>query len=185
MIEIKEMADDYILDRCPLGAPLDPAAPPQDTYPGYAGRARDVRRRFFTQVRKRYGNCAFLAWEGGAVVGFLIFLPKPVARKLGLYALPPDELDDRTLVYTCMQFAPDYRSQGLGTRLVKALVAWAKENGWQRIEVHGVGAGAEEEDWRWGWALPKWQRLGFAPIGDAPPFSAVLDIPACPGERPS
>ena len=185
MIEIREMADGYTLDRCPLYAPLDPSAPPLDSDPTYGERTRSIRRRFFTQVRERYGNCVFLAREGGTVVGFLIFLPKPVARKLGLYALPPGERDDRTLVYTCMQFAPAYRGQGLGTRLVKALIAWAKENGWRRIEVHGIGGGTEEEDWRWGWALPKWQRLGFTPIGDAPPFSAVLDIPTCPSTRPS
>ncbi len=177
MIEIREMADDYILDRCPLSAPLDPTAPAEDTYPGYAGRARDMRRRFFRQIRTRYGNCVLLAWEDSAVVGFLIFLPKPVAQKLGIYTLPASDRDDRTLVYTCMQFAPAYRGQGLGTRLVEALIAWAQGNGWQRIEVHGIGAGTGEEDWRWGWALPKWRRLGFQPVSDAPPFSAILDIP--------
>jgi GNAT superfamily N-acetyltransferase len=176
MIEIREMADDYILDRCPLGAPLDPSAFPADEYPGYAARARGVRRRFFSQVRERYGNCVFMAWDEGKMVGFLMFFPKPVARKLGISTLPAGPLDDQTLVYACMQFVPEYRGQGLGTRLVDALIAWAKAHGWRQIEVHGIGSGADDEDWRWGWALPKWQRMGLQATGDEPPFSAVLDL---------
>ena len=90
-----------------------------------------------------------MAWDEGKVVGFLIFLPKPVARKLGLYTPPSREWEDRTLVYTCMQFAPAYCGQGLGTRLVEALIAWAGQHGWRRIEVNNVSSGAQDEDWRW------------------------------------
>ena len=176
MIEIKAMAEDYILDRCPLGEPLDPSSTPEDDNPSYGDRTRAIRRRFFRQVRDRYGNCVFLAWDEGKVVGFLMFFPKPVARKLGIYALPAHELEDETLVYACMQFAPAYRGRGLGTRLVEALIAWAGEHGWRRIEVNGVGSGAQDEDWRWGWALPKWRRLGFETVKDEPPFSVVLNV---------
>jgi GNAT superfamily N-acetyltransferase len=176
MIEIREMNDDYILDRCPLSEPLDPSSPLEAEDPRFGERARAIRRRFFSQVRERYGNCVFIAWEHDQVVGFLIFFPKPVARKLGIYTQPAGEMDDRTLVYTCMQLAPAYRGRGLGTRLVKALIAWARKHGWQQIEVHGVSSGTDEQDWRWGWALPKWQRLGFETIGTEPPFSAVLQL---------
>jgi GNAT superfamily N-acetyltransferase len=105
-----------------------------------------------------------------------MFLPKPVARKLGIYTLPTRESADKTLVYVCMQFAPAYRGQGLGTRLLEALIAWAGEHGWRRIEVNNVGSGAHDEDWHWGWALPKWQRLGFGAVTDGPALSAVLDV---------
>jgi GNAT superfamily N-acetyltransferase len=176
MVEIRAMADDYILDRCPLGEPLDPLGTPQDDDPSYGERTRAIRRRFLKQVRNRYGNCVLLAWDEGKVVGFLMFLPKPVARKLGIYTFPARELEDETLVYACMQFAPAYRGQGLGTRLVEALIAWAREHGWRRIEVNGVGSGAQDEDWRWGWALPKWQRLGFEAVTDGPSVSAVLNV---------
>jgi GNAT superfamily N-acetyltransferase len=176
MIEIRAMGDDYVLDRCPLGEPLDPSSSPENDDPRYGERTRAIRRRFFSQVREGYGNCVFFAWDEGRVVGFLIFLPKLVTRKLGIYALPASELDDKTLVYSCMQFAPAYRALGLGTRLVEALICWAKEHGWRRIEAHGIGIGDEDADWRWGWALPKWQRLGFEPVGTEPPFSAVLTL---------
>jgi GNAT superfamily N-acetyltransferase len=176
MVEIRAMAEDYILDRCPLGEPLDPSATPRDDDPSYGERTRAIRRRFFRQVRDCYGNCTFLAWDEGKVVGFLIFLPKPVARKLGIYTLTTREMEGETLVYTCMQFAPAYREQGLGTRLVEALIAWAGEHGWQHIEVNNLSIGAKDEDWRWGWALPKWQRLGFEAVTDGPSLSAVLSI---------
>jgi len=142
----------------------------------YGERTREIRRGFFRQVRDRYGNCVLMAWDEGMVVGFLMFLPKPVARKLGIYTLPTRELADETLVYTCMQLAPAYHGQGLGTRLVKALIAWAREHGWRRIEVKNVSSGVRDEAWRWGWALPKWQRLGFEAATDGPSLSAILDV---------
>ena len=57
VIEIKEMGESYILDRCPLSEPLDPSHLPQDEYPAYGERAKEIRRTFFREVRERYGNC--------------------------------------------------------------------------------------------------------------------------------
>jgi GNAT superfamily N-acetyltransferase len=176
MIEIRAMADDYVLDRCPLGEPVDPSDTPEDDDPSCGERTRAIRRRFFREVRDHYGNCVFLAWDEGKVVGFLMFFPKPVALKLGIYTLPTRKLEDETLVYACMQFAPAYRGQGLGTRLVEALIAWAAEHGWRRIEVNNVSSGAQDEDWHWGWALPKWQRLGFEAVTNGASLSAVLNV---------
>jgi GNAT superfamily N-acetyltransferase len=177
MVEIKEMDDSYILDRCPLGTPLDPLHLSQDEYPGYGERAKEIRRRFFREVRDRYGNCVLFAWDDGKIVGFLIFLPKPVARKLGLKPMPDpdDERAEKTLVYVCMQLVSEYREKGLGTRLMEAMVAWAKHNGWTRIEANNISEGSTDEDWRWSWGLPKWERMGFRVIRDRPWISVVLD----------
>ena len=168
MIEIREMDDSYILDRCPLYAPLDPCHLTVDEYRSggrfawYGERAKQIRRKFFTEVRAKYGNCVLFAWDHEKIVGFLIFLPKLVARKLGLKTSPEDELIDKTLVYVCMQIVSQYRNKGIGTKTVNALITWARQNGWKRIEVHMVGNDTgEAEAWRWKWALPKWKRMGF------------------------
>ncbi len=161
MVEIREMDEGYIFDRCPLGAPLDPFSLPKDEYLGYGERAREIRRRFFREVRAKYGNCVLYAWDKGKIVGFLIFLPKLVARKLGLGTSPEDSLIDETLVYVCMQVVPQYRNRGVGTELVNALIAWAQQKKWRRIEVRNVRKGDDAEDWRWGWGLPKWEKMGF------------------------
>ena len=162
MIEIKEMDDDYVLDHCPLYAPVDPLHLPKLNWPRYLGeRTKEIRRKFFREVRGRYGNCVLFAWDEGKIVGFLIFLPKLVARRLGLITLPDDTVAEKTLVFTCMQLLEKYQRKGLGTKLVEGLIDWARKRGWKRIEVHDLGKGVKDEDWRWGWALPKWERMGF------------------------
>lgn len=178
MVEIKEMNDSYILDRCPLGEPLDPLHLTQDEYPGYGERAKEIRRRFFREVRDRYGNCVLFAWDDGKVVGFLIFLPKPVANKLGLKPMPDpdDERASKTLVYVCMQVVSEYQGKGVGSRLVKALIDWARSNGWDRVEANRISEGVDDENWRWSWGLPKWERMGFRVAREYPSFSVVLDI---------
>ena len=176
MIEIREMDETYIFDNCPLGAPFDPSDSHDDSYPGCGQRARGMRRRFFKEVRDQYGNCVLFAWDNEKILGFLIFLPKIVARKIGLKILPHDGPTAETLVYVCMQIVPEYQKTGIGTRLVESLIAWAKDNGWKRIEVHGVAKGTDNEDWRWNWALSKWKKMGFNIAREKPSVYVVLDI---------
>lgn len=163
MLRIKEMDESYILDDCPLYMPLDPERLARRELPEHFDieRAKQMRRRFFREIRQKYGNCVLFAWDDGKIVGFLIFLPKTVARRLGLKTLHDDELTTKTMVYVCMQLVEEYRKRGMGTRLVESLIAWARNRGWRRIEVHDVQKGDEDEDWRWKWALPKWHRTGF------------------------
>jgi len=185
MVEIKEMEETYILDNCPLGAPFDPFSSARGEYPGYGERAREIRRRFFREVREKYGNCVLFAWDEGRIVGFLIFLPKLVARKLGLRTSLEDELIDNTLVYVCMQIVPQYRNRKVGTELVNSLIDWAQQKGWERIEAHHIHKGDDAEGWRWSWGLPKWERIGFRISGKyevdlhdrrVQLFSVALDI---------
>ena len=185
MIEVKEMTDGYIFDRCPLQKPLNPLDLPEDTYSGYGERAKGVRRKFFQEVKNRYGNCVLFAWDDNEIVGFLIFLPKAVARKIGLKTSPNDSLLHQTLQYVCMQLVSTYRKKGVGTKMVKSLITWAKNNGWKRIEAHNMRRGDRDEDWRWGWALPKWKSMGFNTVEQyeidflnrkIQVFSVVLDI---------
>jgi len=172
----RQMDETYIFDNCPLGAPFDPSDSPEDSYPGCGKRAKGIRRRFFKEVREQYGNCVLFAWDDEKIVGFLIFLPKIVARKIGLKIFPNYELTTETLVYVCMQIAPEYQGKGIGTRLVKSLIAWAKDNDWKRIEVNSVAKGTDDEDWRWNWALPKWKKMGFNIAREKPSVSVVLDV---------
>jgi GNAT superfamily N-acetyltransferase len=177
MLEIREMDDRYILDTCPLSDPLDPSIVSGEPYNSSLGHSKEVRRRFFRQVREQYGNCVLFAWDQDKIVGFLLFFPKYVARRVGVKTLPGDQTrSEQTLVYGCMQMASDYRGKGVGTKLAQALVAWAREHGWKRIEVTGVARGDSEEHWRWGWALPKWQKLGFKVAREQPSIAVVLDL---------
>ena len=75
-----------------------------------------------------------------------------------------------------MQIVPEYQGKGIGTKLVESLIAWAKDNGWKRIEVHGVAKGTNNEHWQWNWALPKLQKMGFSIAREKPSVSVVLDV---------
>ena len=121
MVEIREMDDSYIFDTCPLSEPLAPSMDIRETSEGSRGRSREIRRTFFREVRERYGNCVLFAWEHGKIVGFLMFFPKKVARRVGIKIIPEDgSRSGRTLVFGCMQTAEGYRGKGVGTKLVVA-----------------------------------------------------------------
>ena len=175
MIEIREMDDNYVLDACPLSEPLHPFGA-CNKCTGSQGRSKEIRRRFFRDVRSQYGNCVFFAWDQEKIVGFLMFFPKLVAQKIGLKTLPDDNQSDSTLVYACMQMATGYRGKGIGTGLTTELIAWARRNGWKRIEVNGVAIGDKDEHWRWGWALPKWRNLGFEVVRETTSLDVILDL---------
>jgi GNAT superfamily N-acetyltransferase len=75
-----------------------------------------------------------------------------------------------------MQIVPEYQRTGIGTRLVESLIAWAKDNGWKRIEKNSVDKGTDDEGWRWSWALPKWKKMGFKIAREKPSVSVILDV---------
>ncbi|MFH1085213.1 MAG: GNAT family N-acetyltransferase, partial [Chloroflexota bacterium] len=121
-------------------------------------RARNVPLlRRLTDV---YGACALLAWHDDRVVGQVRFYPKAVAAlpeaggmclqqtfpagpsdHLAEMPLPPlAALPDRTLAVHCLmtgspqQAENPHQRRGLGTALARALIAWAREQGWGAVE---------------------------------------------------
>ncbi len=74
----RQMDETYIFDHCPLGAPFDPSDSHEDSYPGCGKRARGIRRKFFEEVRDRYGNCVLFAWDDKVLWVSLFFFPRPL-----------------------------------------------------------------------------------------------------------
>ncbi len=161
-IAVEPMGPDLLAWRCLHGGAMTaegldrpPADPPLDWT---ALRARNVP--LLEALTSAYGACAVLAREGPRVVGTLRFYPRAVwdaagstgfclqqefpcgpPADLARTPLPaPAELPDRTLAIHCLAVgrpgaADDpYRRRGLGTRMVDALVAWARPRGWRAIE---------------------------------------------------
>lgn len=162
-VNIEWMGGDLILWRCLHGGPLSadnidrPAPHPGIDWPSI--RARNVP--LLNKLVETYGTCAFIARDGGRVVGTLRFYPKAVCsfgeggaafclqqaypagpkEDLAARVFPSqDELTDKTLFVHCLMVAsPEgdpgrYRRRGLATRLVRKLVRWAGERGWEAIE---------------------------------------------------
>jgi RimJ/RimL family protein N-acetyltransferase len=159
---VEMMPASFPLWRCLHGGPLsresiDRWAPDsQMLWTEY----RERNLPFLQKLTEIYGACAVVARLEGQVVGHLRFYPKEIfflngtgnlcmqqeypygpARDLVKKAFPPlHQLMDRTLVVHCMmtgspsQKENPYQRKGLASQMVRKLVDWASENGWQAIE---------------------------------------------------
>jgi GNAT superfamily N-acetyltransferase len=161
-LAVEMMPSDFILWRCLHGGPLTrdnldhPDPNPQVDWP--SARARNVP--ILRALTASYGACAILSRDGDRVVGILRFYPRAVlgiAGSLGFCLQrpfpggPPRDfaaavlplrgaLEDRTLVVHCMAAGQPgagedpHRRRGLGTRMVRKLIDWARAEGWDAIE---------------------------------------------------
>jgi hypothetical protein len=161
-VAVEPMTDDCVLWRCLHGGPLTRhtvdhwlSADKMEW-----GRYRERNLPLLKKIARTYGACAILARDGDNVVGLLRFYPKAICGMNGAGGLcllqdhpagpvddfadndfpPLAQIEDRTLVVHCLmtgspqQEENPYQRKGIGTRMVKALVQWARANGWERIE---------------------------------------------------
>ena len=161
-VVVEPMTEEFILWRCLHGGPLSRDTIDQwssgDKMPWK--RYRDRNTALLVKLTRTYGACAILARDGDRIVGHLRFYPKSVCRKKGAGGLclqqdfpagpvedfsdsdfpEPAQIEDKTLVVHCLmtgspqQKENPYQRKGIGTRMVRALIEWAKVNGWERIE---------------------------------------------------
>jgi GNAT superfamily N-acetyltransferase len=117
------------------------------------------RKDFYLYLIKVFGTFGFLATQNDAVLAFITFFPKAIARRIGYYTSTSDEHLDKTLIVGCLFVPKQLRGKGLATRLIRAVVDHAKENGYSKIEVTTIpkelGHG-----WEW-WAKYPFEKLGF------------------------
>jgi len=162
MIEIKPMTEDFILWRCLHGGLLSKENIEKlpDEHADNLKKCRPINVPLLKKLIKTYGTCAILAKDGDLVVGTLRFYPKiffsdgsisgfclqqgppygpsesSVARELP----PLEDIQDKTLKVHCImtgslkQKQNPYQRKGIGTRMARELIRWAKENGWESIE---------------------------------------------------
>jgi GNAT superfamily N-acetyltransferase len=156
-VVVKLMDDSWILNRCVGAHPIKPQ-------PGVVWRHDEHCARlpvpgdefggFMREMRETYGNCAVVAWRDDTVLGHLMFLPRAVARRwqaTGWEGFGPPSDDAGTLVVANLAFCSlsghEFRGHGVGKALVAAMLDWARENGWRRVEVYGAGGGLFPGDW--------------------------------------
>lgn len=161
-VVIEPMTEEFILWRCLHGGSLSRDSidwwPSDSKMPWEHFRARNVP--LIRKLIEAYGTCAILAYDGEEVVGQLRFYPKAVCsmERAGWLCLQQDysagpaedltdssfpalaQMEDKTLVVHClMTGSPEqkenpYQRKGIGTRMVRALIKWAKATGWEGIE---------------------------------------------------
>lgn len=188
-VAVEPMTEEFILWRCLHYGLL--AHDTIDQWPTDVtlsfGRYRDRNTPLLVKLTRTYGCCAILARVGEQIVGFLRFYPKAVCNMQGAGSLclqqefpagpvddfddsnfpDPAHLEDKTLLVHClmtgspMQTKNPYQRKGIATRMVRALIEWAKANGWDRIEADAFedlpiiyeGTGSTGHTF--------WEKLGF------------------------
>jgi len=161
-ITIEPMSEDFILWRCLHRGPLSQETIGQ--WPSDQAESWETHRAInvplLAKLIKTYGTCAMLAKDGEQVIGFLRFYPKvlfsmegagklclqqafpagPSERFIETRFPPLEDIEDKTLTVHCLmtgspgQQENPYQRRGIGTRLVRELMGWAKEKGWESIE---------------------------------------------------
>lgn len=162
-VAVEPMTDDCVLWRCLHSGPLtrqtidEWSSADKMPWERYCQRNRPL----LSKITKTYGACAIIARDGDAIVGQLRFYPKAISGLKGAGGLclqqdypagpaddfddndfpDPAHIDDKTLLVHCLmtgspqQKENPYQRKGIGTRMVGALIQWAKANGWKRIDV--------------------------------------------------
>ncbi len=159
---IEPMTEGFILWRCLHSGPLSrdniDQWPSGNKMPWERFRERNIP--LLRKLTRTYGACAIVARDGEEIVGLLRFYPKAVCNMehsrwlclqqdfpagpaedfLGSSFPALAQMKDKTLVVHCLmagspqQVENPYQRKGIGTRMVRTLIKWAKANGWERIE---------------------------------------------------
>lgn len=200
-IVIEPTTEKSILWRCLHDGPVSIDTP--DQWRSEKGipveRYRDRNTEFLRKLTKVYGACAIVARDGNEIVGQLRFYPKSISDMVdGSLCLQQDhpagpaddfagtdfpaldELTDKTLSIHCLmtgtalQAQNPYQRKGIGARMVKSLIQWAKANGWSRIEVDSFEDLPIIYETTGSAGYSFWEKLGFH-IADRHPHPHLQD----------
>jgi len=161
-VVVEPMTEEFISWRCLHGGPLSRDTidkwPSSSTMPWERYRERNAP--LLMKLTRTYGACAVIARVDDQIVGHLRFYPRAVCDMEGAGGLclqqdspagpadnfagsdfpAPAQIEDKTLAVHCLmtgspqQTENPYQRKGVGTRMVRTLIEWAKANGWERIE---------------------------------------------------
>lgn len=203
-IVVEPMTGDFLLWRCLHSGPVTRDTidqfPVDNPLPLERYRKRNLSLlRKLTQV---YGACAIVARAGDKIIGQLRFYPKAVCSMEGVGDLclqqdwsagpkddfgerdfpPLEQIEDKTLSIHCMmtgspqQKENPYQRKGIGLRMGRAMIDWARCRGWRWIEamsfedlpiVYGITGGAGHTFW---------EKLGFT-LAERRPFPYLQEFP--------
>ena len=109
-------------------------------------------KKFLERLIDAYGSCAMLAIEGDSVVAHARFYPKiiydqfklgwlcchdpnqTITQEITEMEFPPlTNQVERILGINCFLVHKDYRGQGLSSKLIDAILKWARSNAWRSV----------------------------------------------------
>ncbi len=201
-VVIEPMSEKFILWRCLHFGPLSHRTIdkwPSDTQIDLE-RYRSRNIPLLAKLTLTYGACAILARADDKVVGQLRFYPKAIwdMKDAGEMCLlqdypsgpvddfaqtefpPLEEMEDKTLAILCFmtgssqQEENPYQRKGIGTRMAKFLIEWAKTKGWECIEVDAFEDIPLIYEITGSAGISFWKKLGFQ-IADRHPHPYLQD----------
>jgi GNAT superfamily N-acetyltransferase len=188
-IVIEPMTEKFILWRCLHFGPLSHRTidryPPDSQIDWERFRTRNIP--LLAKLTMSYGACAVLARADDRMVGQLRFYPRIVwdMQEAGEMCLlmdypngpvddfaekefpPMEKIEDKTIAIHCFmtgssqQEENPYQRKGIGTRMVKFLIEWARAKGWERIEVDAFEDLPLIYEITGSAGLSFWKKLGF------------------------
>lgn len=195
-IVIEPMTENFILWRCLHFGPL--TCRTIDQWPSDSQidleRYRTRNIPLLAKLTLTYGACAILARVDKRIVGQLRFYPKIVwdMKDAGEMCLqqdypngpvdgftntefpPLEQIEDKTLAIHCLmtgsplQEENPFQRKGIGTRMAKSLIEWAKTKGWERIEVDAFEDLPHIYEITGSAGINFWQKLGFRVVDRHP-----------------
>ena len=193
---IEPMTEDFILWRClhdgPLAQDTIDQWPSESTLPWAAYRERNTP--LLLELTRAYGSCAILARDGDQIVGILRFYPKAVLEMEGAggFCIQQDhpagpvdgfassdfpaiaQIEDKTIVAYCLmtgspqQEENPFQRKGVGTRMVRFLIEWARARGWESIEADSFEDLPVIYEITGSAGHTFWEKLGFRPVDRYP-----------------
>jgi GNAT superfamily N-acetyltransferase len=188
-IIIEPMTEKFILWRCLHSGPL--SCRTIDQWPSDSQidweRYRKRNIPLLVKLTRTYGACAILARADDRIVGQLRFYPRFIwdMSRAGEMCLqqdypngptddfvdaefpPLEHIEAKTLAVHClMTGSPQekdnpFQRKGIGTRMVRFLIQWAKTNGWEHIEVDAFEDIPMIYEMTGSAGLTFWEKLGF------------------------
>jgi len=188
-ILIEPMTEKFILWRCLHFGPLSSRT--IDKWPSDSQMDLERYRKrnvpILAKLTRIYGACAILARFDDRIVGQLRFYPRAIwdmkdAGELCLQQdfpngptddftetdFPPlEKIEDKTLAIHCLmtgspqQQENPFQRKGIGSRMVRCLILWAKSNGWECIEVDAFEDIPMIYEMTGSAGHTFWQKLGF------------------------
>jgi len=173
----------------PLAEALDAEA-----YPAWLETQCDLPAgtvaRALQALCREYGSCGVMAVDDGQVVGKVRFGPTEVCddipfcaqqmpdrlAALAAGALPKrTELTRESLSILCLQLTSEHRGRGIATAMVRRVIAWAREGGWEEIRAKATRPIPPLIEWTGMFSLHAYEKLGFGRTGQAVAFSEMVD----------
>jgi len=173
-VVVKTMDDRYTVSDCPQEPThYEVLQRRNSTRCAGMGVSGTPIREVTADARKRYGNCAVLAWDGDIVVGISTFFPVEDLSERKAYGWDMMEayLGTGTLAVAscvlCSLSGHQYRGKGIGRAMAKQMIEWAKQRAYRQIGVFEVTSGLTTSHWEDACRppMPFWQRLGFSVVG--------------------